>query len=414
MMENRSFDHMYGSLSLVEGRTDVDGLTAEMGNPLADGTILRPAPATAQCVLDPAHGFDASHEQWNRGSNDGFARIHEARFGSDEAKHVMGFLDRSMAPASYALADRYALCQRWFASVMGPTWPNRFYSLLASSDGNKSNVPLGDENLPTLFTRLDAARVGWKQYYGNFPFSALLPEHSIEQAEYDALDVFFEDAAAGTLPAYVHLDPIFGMNDDHPPAHPLAGQIVIQSVYAALARSPQWRECLFVVTYDEHGGFFDHVSPPTTVDARAEFAQLGFRVPSLVVGPYVRPQVSSTVFDHTSSIATVLRQHGLPALNARDEAANDLWSLLDEGLLLDGTPDDPLELPPVVADDEVIYAEECRGSRLHVAAGTPVSSGQPELEAFFRDRAPGRDLLAEGTQVWARVLAHARELGVVK
>lgn len=416
MMENRSFDHLFGSLSLLEGRADVDGLTPDMTNPRSDGTLVSPHLADAQCIHDPAHGFESSHEQWNDGANDHFVRVHERRFGPDEAHRVMGYLDRSMAPASYALADRYALCQRWFASVMGPTWPNRYYSLMASSDGNTSNVPINDLSLPSLFLRLDEAGIDWAQYYGNFPFSGLLPNHSIEQVEYNRLDRFFDDAAAGTLPPYVHLDPIFGMNDDHPPTHPLAGQILIASIYAALAQSPQWKECLLVVTYDEHGGFFDHVSPPRTVDAREQFQQLGFRVPSLVVGPYVKPQVSSTVFDHTSIIATLLRQQELPHLNARDEAAADLWSLLDEQALLDNKPADPITLAPIEADEEVIYAEECRGLPLHVPAGASAAppSGQPELEVWFRDHARGRDLLAEGPAVWGRILARARELGAVK
>lgn len=416
MMENRSFDHVFGSLSLLEGRADVDGLTADMANPLADGTLVHPSLADAMCIADPAHGFESSHEQWNGGANDNFVKIHERRFGRAEAHRVMGYLDRSMAPASYALADHYALCQRWFASVMGPTWPNRYYSLLATSNGNTNNVPIEDFSLPTLFSRLDEAGIDWKQYFGNFPFSGLLPNHSIEQAEYDRLDQLFEDAAAGTLPPYVHLDPIFGMNDDHPPTHPLAGQILLASVYAALAHSPQWKECLLVVTYDEHGGFFDHVSPPLTVDAREPFRQLGFRVPALVVGPWVKPQVSSTVFDHTSLVATVLRQQELPPLTGRDENANDLWSLLDEKALLDGKPAEPIALAPIEADDEVIHAEQCRGLPLHVPAGEARAphSGQPELEAWFREKNAGRDLLAEGPSVWARILAHARELGAIK
>jgi phospholipase C len=415
MMENRSFDHLFGSLSLLEGRTDVDGLTAEMSNPLLDGTPVPVQLSDKACVLDPNHAFDGSHEQWNLGANDGFVRVHESRYGTDEAHRVMGYLDRARAPASYALADRYALCQRWFASVMGPTWPNRFYSLLATSDGNKRNVPLNDLTLPTMFTRLDEAHVKWAQYYGNFPFSGLLPNHSIEQPEYGKLDKFFDDAAAGTLPSYVHLDPIFGLNDDHPPAHPMSGQLLIASIYAALAQSPQWKECLFVITYDEHGGFFDHVSPPTTVDARSEFQQLGFRVPSLVIGPYVKPQVSSTVFDHTSIIASVLRQHELDPLNGRDEAANDLWSLLDEQALLDGKAEDPITLDPIEVDETELEAEECKGSPLHIPAGVAsYSSGQPELEAFFKDRVPGRDLPAEGPEAYARLIARARELGVAR
>lgn len=413
MLENRSFDHLFGSLSLVEGRDDVDGLLSTMFNETTDGTRLSPAPADLMCVEDPAHGFDAAHLQWNEGSCDNFVKIHEERYGTAVAHRVMGYLDRTTAPTSYALADRYALCQRWFCSVMGPTWPNRYYSMLSTSNGLTRNTPI-DVSLPSIYGRLDAANVDWRQYYGNIAFSALLVGHSLEQDEYQKLDTFFDDAAAGTLPPFVHLDPIFGINDDHPPAHPLSGQILIASIYAALAQSPQWNETLFVVTYDEHGGFFDHVAPPKTLDDFENLQQLGFRIPALVIGPYVKPQVSSTVFDHTSTIASVLRQHELEPLNARDQAANDLWSLLDEQALLEGTPSPPITLVPIEADDAVLHAEECRGFGLHIAPGTNVPTGQPELDAWYDAHPSSKDGRADAANQWARIVARARSLGVVR
>jgi len=409
MLENRSFDQVFGSLSLVEGRTDVDGLSSEMQNPLADGSLVFPALAEAACVQDPAHSFDQAHEQWNNGANDSFVRVHERLYGTDVAPRVMQYLDRSLQPTSYALADNYALCQRWFSSVMGPTWPNRYYSMLGTSNGSTQNIPLPNV-MPSLYGRLDKAGISWNQFYGNLPFSALLVGHSVEQAEYQKLDAFFESAAAGTLPSFVHIDPTYGLNDDHPPAHPLAGQILLSSIYAALARSPQWNECLLAVTYDENGGFFDHVAPPTTIDALSEFNQLGFRVPALVVGPYVKPQVTSTVFDHTAILSTLLRQHELPSLTLRDESGADLWSLLDTEALLAGTPSPPITLAPINVDESIFTAPECRGRGLHVPSIAPVETGQPELEAFFDGKSSG---VAEGPAVWARVLAHARDLGVL-
>jgi phospholipase C len=412
MMENRSFDHLFGSLSLVEGRSDVDGLAAEMFNETNDGTRLHPAPADLMCVEDPAHGFDAAHLQWNEGACDNFVRIHEQSYGTARAHHVMGYLDRATAPASYALADHYALCQRWFCSVMGPTWPNRYYSLQSTSNGLVGNLPI-NEALPSLFSRLDGPSIPWAQYYGNISFSALLVGHSLEQAEYQKLDAFFDDAAAGTLPPYAHLDPIFGLNDDHPPAHPLSGQILLASIYAALAASPQWNECLLVVTYDEHGGFFDHVSPPTTADAFENFQQMGFRVPALVIGPYVKSQVSSTVFDHTSTIASVLRQHELEPINERDEVANDVWGLLDEQALLDGVPTPPITLEPIEADEDELQADACRGFGLHVPPGTTAPTGQPELDAWFDAHPSPADGRRGAADQWARIIARARALGVV-
>jgi phospholipase C len=346
-----------------------------MSNTRADGVVAAIHPADQNCVQDPGHGWSSSHTQWNGGANDGFVRDYETRTGPDGAHRCMGYLTRALQPATHALVDQAALCQRWFCSVLGPTWPNRYYSQLASSDGNHSNELIRDQTLPSIYQRLDKARIPWTSYYGNIPFSSILPNHSIESDEYQRLDQFFEDAAAGTLRSLVWIDPVYGRADDHPPAHPLAGQVLLGSIYEALRTSPQWNESLLMITYDEHGGFFDHVPPPPVEDVRAAdgFTEMGFRVPGLVVGPYVRPHVSSTIFDHTSLIATVLRLHELEPLNVRDESANDVFSLLDEDRLLAEEPSAGEKLPTFEVDESEIYAEGC-------VTGLPFHA--PVYEAF--------------------------------
>jgi phospholipase C len=141
------------------------------------------------------------------------------------------------------------------------------------------------------------------------------------------MEQFLSDAAAGTLPKFAILDPTFegsGANDDHPSHDIRLGQAFLATVFGALAKGPQWGKLLFVLTYDEHGGFYDHVSPPTTADANGGFTQLGFRVPSLVAGPFVRRGVVSTTFEHVSVIRTAARKWGLPLLNERVGVTNDL------------------------------------------------------------------------------------------
>src|SRR5262249_33550377 len=138
---------------------------------------------------------------------------------------------------------------------------------------------------------------------------------------------FLDDAAAGRLPPVVYIEPAYNNNDDHPPVHPINGQELIAAVYTALARSPQWKNCLLAVTYATDGGFFDHVSPPKAVDGRASlgFDQLGFRVPTLVAGPYVKEGlVSSLVYDHTSALRELELVFALDPLTQRSAAANDL------------------------------------------------------------------------------------------
>ena len=116
---------------------------------------------------------------------------------------------------------------------------------------------------------------------------------------------FMFNCQAGKLPPVSYIDPFFYGNDDHPPIHPINGQELIATVYSLLAESPQWKNCMLVVTYDENGGFYDHVSPPKTADDLAEqgFDQLGFRVPAMVIGPYAKQGfVSSVTYDHTSAL----------------------------------------------------------------------------------------------------------------
>ncbi len=416
MMENRSFDHVFGSLSLIEGRDDVDGLSASMANPDRGGALITPAAVDLGCIADPPHGWESSHLQWNNGRNDGFVTEYEARAGTPH--RVMDYLPRSLQPTSYALAEEFALCQRWFASVMGPTWPNRFHFLAATSRGVQVNTTL-DEYVPNIFNRLLEAKVEYGNYYGNIPFGSILEGVRLSDPEMGRYEDFFARAAAGTLPPVVVIDPLYGRSDDHPPTHPLAGQIFIQSIYEALRTSPQWSRSLLAVTYDEHGGFHDHVSPPTFADddfAAQGFDQLGFRVPSFVVGPFVRKEVSNVVFDHTSLYATIAALHGLPAIGARDAAANTLLGLLDEDLMDRDAPRDGPVLAAVVADEAEIFAAGCAGFAFHDGSPDVVGTitGQPELETLFAQRFPNaaRSLRADTEGHFKDLLAHARSQGV--
>lgn len=420
MMENRSFDHMFGARSLVEDR-DIDGLRAGMSNARADGSVVVPLRVDSYCIKDPPHGWGASHDQFGDGRNDGFVKAHEERHGALEAHRAMGFLLRDDVPTSFALADHYTLCERWFASVMGPTWPNRYYALLGTSQGKRTNDVIA-EPLPPIFERVYQAGKSFGVYYGNLPFAALSPSLSLEDPELMYLERFFDDAQSGTLPNLCWLDPIYGRNDDHPPAHPKAGQILIHSIYNALKASPQWERCLFVVTYDEHGGFYDHVPPPLSQDDFADlgFDQLGFRVPSLVVGPYVREgHVSSTVYDHTSIYRTLSHLWGMPPLTLREQNAHTFLDVLDTERLRKGDPRAPVELAPVVASESEIYASECLtdlAGGFSAGSGVTGLTGQPELEALLWRRygAHRKNRARDTDEVYERFLAIARDVGAYR
>ena len=382
MMENRTFDHYFGSLSLVEGRSDVDGLVEGMSNPDLDGVEIPVHLGDQSCVPDPPHGWGATHRQWNEGAMDGFVREYIDRWGAESAHLPMQYWTRDELSALYGLSDRYSLCQRWHCSVLSSTWPNRFYSHAASNNGATGNDFGHDYDMPTVYQRLEEKGVSWGCYHLTAPFMLLLPGHWSEE-NFWSMETFYYHARAGSLPQVTILEPFYGRADDHPPAHPLAGELLIASIYKALAESPLWGKLQLFITYDEHGGFYDHVAPPVVPDPFEDqgFGQAGFRVPGLAVGPYVKQEVNSTVFDHTSMIAWMNTLYGLDPLNVRDEAANNFFDTLDLDRLGALNPAAPIELPVIEADVAEIYAEECIWD-----LGRDGGEGlmcQPEFETFL-------------------------------
>lgn len=369
MMENRSFDHYLGALAsdATYGQKGVvTGLRGTESNPAPSGTNVTVFKSTNFTPADPPHSFDAAHVQWNAGKNDGFVTAHA---GSNEAD-VMGFHDRSQLPFYYWLADNYTVCDNWYASVMGPTWPNRYYLHAATSNGKKDNTPFLTGAPDTIWERLRTAGKTYKNYTagalawytGGFVGKLLTmnPVRSISE--------LFADAKNGTLPSFSIIDPDFTSNDDHPSHDIRQGQAFVASVYKALAESPQWKRVLFVITYDEHGGFFDHVPPPKTVDERPEHEQLGFRVPAFVIGPTVRRgHVESGVLEHVSVLSTLKTRFGVTALNPRMAVTRDLSSCIDPAFYKNPQPPAP-NAPQVVVG--------------RVPRGIGASS-QPELEAML-------------------------------
>jgi phospholipase C len=350
----------------MEGKPG-DGLAASMANPDGGGAPRAVYRESVDCVADPPHGWNPSRAQFNAGANDGFVKVYQQSHGVDIAPHPMGYFTREELPAMWALADAYTSCDRWFASVMGPTWPNRMYLHGGQSAGTQSNVltPDGPYTFPLIYNRLLDKGVDFKYYFSDIPFLAIFNQPYVNAGYMKKLDLeFFDDAASGKLPPVTVIDPAFSANDDHPPHHPIFGQQLIAAIYAALSSGPQWKNMLFVITYDEHGGFYDHVAPPRTADDRAAagFDQLGFRVPTLVMGPYVKAgHVSSVVHDHTSVLRHMETMFGLEPLGARDAAANDLSDTIDAARLAARDPLPAVKLPAVVVDESMIDPASCYG-----------------------------------------------------
>jgi phospholipase C len=220
------------------------------------------------------------------------------------------------------------------------------------------------------------------------------------------IEEFFTDAEKGTLPNVVFIDPQFfgqGANDDHPDHDVRLGQALIASVYAALGKSPQWGRCMFILTYDENGGFFDHVPPPTTEDDEPEFRQLGFRVPSIVAGPFTRSGCTvTTEFEHVSILRTLARRFGLPSLNTRMSAANDLSSCIQPAYF--DAPRPAVALPVVAVPFKQI-AQRPAPTNTHSEMRAALEYG---LIPAHLDRR------SEGLAIAQRVLEAGEQLGAVK
>jgi phospholipase C len=406
-MENRSFDHYLGALTLVEGRSDVDGLTGDESNLDGQGGSVPVYLLENFQPFDPPHGWEEVHAQWNGGANDGFVYQHMIRCDAEGevcGPEVMGYHVRDQLPITYALADAGAVCDRFFCSVLGPTWPNRFYLHGGTSGGEKGNFPT--TSFDTIFTLCEDAGLSFNNFYHDIPWRA---GAYLGFSGNTGVEEFFERASQGTLPNVSIIDPQFfgdGANDDHPDHHVFLGQALIAAVYQALAQSPQWGRCLFILTYDEHGGFYDHVPPPEAPDEEPEFQQMGFRVPTIVCGPFVRRGCAvSTVFDHTSIIKTIATRWGLPNLSERMAAANDMSSCIDPGAL--DNPRPPTRLPAVPVVMSAVFGRTPKDAVPH--------DHKEMWEAAESGRIPPwQDRRADGDRIALHVLEEGERLGVVR
>jgi phospholipase C len=409
MMENRSFDHLIGSLRFdasYPSRNVINGLTGEEWNMDLDGRPVRvaPMPGRGDGTINPRHQWQYVHQTWNGGRNDGFVRVNAGR-GQDE---VMGYVVRDQLPFHYALADNFTVCDRWFSSFMGQTWPNRFYLHATTSGGRRENRPLWLNAPPTIWERMALKCHSVKQYAAGpilwttvgFPGMALSGNTPYQIG---GIEDFFSDARTGNLPELSVIDPDFKVSDGCPMHDIRLGDAFLSSIYRAMAESPQWSRSMLIITYDEHGGYFDHVAPPMTADARADFRQLGFRVPAFAIGPTVwSGKVVSTQFEHSSVAATMATRYGIESLGPRMDASADLASCIDPARV--GAPCAPPRLFPV----------ELPANCAAELAAAPTS--QTEMDEFLDDRAVRAALVdprstEERLGSWLRA---AQELEAVK
>ena len=344
MMENHSYDNYLGLLRRGDGFTLGPGGAPVETNPYANGDRQRAFSMPTTCQLDakPSQEWQASHQQFNNGKNDGFVI-------SPSGPVAMGYWGPTDLPFYYSLASTFPLGDRWFCSLLGQTNPNRRYLIAATSagvvDDDVAQLTIPAPN-GTIFDRLEHFGISWRDYYhpsSSPTVGVYLSDPAATSPNVIAVDAFFNDVAAGTLPDFCIVDPNFGTGSEEDPQDISVGQAFAAQVINALMDSPSWQNTILVWTYDEHGGYYDHVPPPPAIapdtiqplvlDGESTydgFHRYGFRVPAAVISPFARANhVSSLVYDHTSILALVERKWNLPALTYRDANAHDLMDFLD-------------------------------------------------------------------------------------
>ncbi|MDR3444222.1 MULTISPECIES: alkaline phosphatase family protein [unclassified Dyella] len=424
MLENRSFDHMLGYLP------GVDGVKTGMSNPDPSASPLPPVQAsngaTDRPASDPGHEFENVWQQlYSTPPPDGFTGDSSAvptmqGFVASGGPETMACFTQAGVPVLTQLAQLFTVFDNWHSSMPGPTWPNRFF-VHAGSSGGLTNSPSALTSLAgvtldeaafsfengSIYDRLDDKGLSWRVFHGDalpqvlavkrhvMPFidnsanfASISPDSpddafatQLQSGQYEVAYTFIE-------PDYSILTNMYGGNSQHPKGNVSSGEALIKYVYETIRNSPVWVESLLLITYDEHGGFFDHVIPPTC-DAPGDadlnlghasdpypfdFRRYGVRVPAVLVSPWVDAGVNHGLFDHTSVLKTLEEIFQLNALTDRDAGAASLLPLLTR-------PD------PRVSDMQAPTKLNAPALQAMAAASVPIdpdAAPDPALAGFTR------------------------------
>ena len=353
MQENRSADDYLAPLN-SQGQPDFEA-QPNTGNPdptNISGPPILPFHKTSVCeVSDLNHSWNGTHREVNGGAMDGFT-TQNANSLDPTGSRAMGYYDQSDLPFYYGMYNTFATGDRYFSSVLSQTYPNREYLFAGTSFGHVVNTP-GPFNQPSVFENLDAHSISWKIYVaqpqdGSYAGLFFQYVHNRAATHVFPISQYFTDLANNQLPAVTYIDPTqFDVphhteNDEHPPADVQVGQKFSADIMNGLMSSPEWTTSALFFTYDEHGGFYDHVTPPAAPipdniapiigpsDYQAAFDQYGVRVPVAVISPFAKAHfVSHVVHDHTSILRFIEDRFGLPALTNRDAQADPMLDMFD-------------------------------------------------------------------------------------
>ncbi|MER6561299.1 alkaline phosphatase family protein [Streptomyces sp. NPDC001027] len=387
MQENRSFDHYFGTLSGVRGFADPEALTLGTGRSVFHqpddenprGYLLPfhldTRTSSAQAIPSTSHSWSVQHDAWNAGRMDRWLPAHRKADGAN-GPYVMGYYTREDIPFQFALAETFTVCDHYFSSVLGPTWPNRLMWMTGSIDPEALHGgPVTRNSAPTPFSwttyaeRLQEAGVSWKVYQQEDDYGCNVLEqfaafrNALPGAELYERGVrpqpegaFEDDARNDRLPTVSWIMPP-GHQSEHPDYLPAAGAAFVASKIEAIAADPQvWAKTAFILNYDENDGLFDHVPPPTPpAGTPGEFVGGlpiggGFRVPAIIVSPWtVGGWVAGETFDHTSTLRLLERLTGVLEPNISDWRRSAFGDLTSAFRFADGSapapalPDDTQE-----------------------------------------------------------------------
>ena len=327
MKENHAFDNYFGTFP------GVDGISSAVSLPDGRGGFVSPNWINATWTPDLPHSRAAMIEAYHNGSNDLFAVVAESR-ARGLGNVSMGYYDRRQLGYYWSLAENYTIADRYFHSMLGPTIPNRLFSFAGTNDGLESNaIWLAPISAPTIFSQLQSRGISWRYYSSPGLLVAPLPTYFPEVASHPdmkarvvPIDDFSKDLSSGNLAQVVFVDPSEDfLISEHPPQDVTVGESWTKAMMDAIMSSSWWSSTAIFLTWDESGGFYDHVPPPQ-VDSWG----YGFRVPMIVVSPYARHGwVDHGVMDHTSMMRFIADNWMLPYLTSREAMAGNMSSAFD-------------------------------------------------------------------------------------
>lgn len=323
MKENHSFDNYFGTFP------GADGIPANVKLPDGQGGFVSPHWLNASSTPDLPHGRSEMLEEYDGGLNDRFVIVADS-WANGLGNYTLEYYDWHQLPYYWNLASNYVLADHYFQSVFAPTVPNRLYSIAGQSGGLLNNsIPPGGLALPSIFDQLESKGISWGYYYSPSTYQALpsylsgIRSNPSMQGKLYEMPYLFSDIQAGRLPAVSYIDP--GANitiSEHPPSNITQGQLWTKQVIDAIMAGPEWSSSAILLTWDESGGYWDHVAPP-----QVDGLGYGFRVPMLVISPYARKGwIDRDVLDHTAILKLIARNWNLASLSQRESNAGDLFS----------------------------------------------------------------------------------------